>query len=32
MITIQDNDYKGKVCSIKEVSDILSIAPQIRNL
>ena len=26
MITIQDNDYKGKVCSIKEVSDILSIA------
>ena len=21
MITIQDNDYKGKVCSIKEVSE-----------
>ena len=26
MITIQDNDYKGKVCSIKEVSDLFSIA------
>lgn len=26
MITIQDNDYNGKVCSIKEVSDLFSIA------
>lgn len=26
MITIQDNDYTGKICSLQEVSDLLSIA------
>lgn len=26
MITIQDNNYKGKVCSLQEISDLLPIA------